>query len=220
MHQLPNNCAQSSAIPHLSTASHKDSSIICLVDRFNFSANTMTSSSSPSSIKPSTFSCVGELLRLLPESTDVRSHTRQAIIATNSERYHIRNDDDDDNDNGESVHLGGPDNRIVQKQQQHKQEHTSHTTYDGAAGGGLNFTYSSHGTRFVFLSVACFGSLFDTFTCNACNTSDYTVQGRLQHDINGGKRCKSAMLWFIVNDGGRQQWEALLQHLVCVHCCC
>ena len=220
MHQLPSNFAQSSAIPHLSTANHKDSSIICLVDRLNFSANTMTSSSSPSSIKPSTSSCVGELLRLLPESTDVRSHARQAITETNSERYHIRNDDDDDDDDGESVHLGGSDNRIVQKQQQHKQEQTSHTTYNGAAGGGLNCTYSSHGTRFVFLSVASFGSLFDTLAFNAFNTSDYTVQGRLQHDINGGKRCKSAMLWFLVNDGGRQQWEALLQHLVCVHCCC
>jgi hypothetical protein len=150
MHQLPNNFAQSSAIPHLSTANHKDSSIICLVDRLNFSANTMTSSSSPSSIKPSTSSCVGELLRLLPESSDVRSHARQAIIATNSEHYHIRNDDDDDDDDGGSVHLGGSDNRIVQKQQQHKQEQT----YDGAAGGGLNFTYSSHGTRLhSFLSL-------------------------------------------------------------------
>ena len=220
MQQLPNDSAQSSAIAHLSSANHKESSIICLVDRLNVSANTVTSSSSPSSIKPSTTSCAGELLRLLPESADVRSHTRQAIIATNSECYHIRNDDDVDNDDDESGHHDGPDNRIVQKQQQHKQEQTSRTTLDNAAGGGLNFTHSSQGTRFVFLTASCFGYVFNNFACNTCNTSNCTVQGRLQYDINGGKRCKSAMLWFLVNDGGKQQWEALLQHLVCMRCCC
>jgi hypothetical protein len=157
VHQLLNDSAQSSGMAHLSSENHKESSIICLVDRLNIAANAVTSSSSPSSAKPSTTSCVGELLRLLPESADVRSHTRQAIIATNSECYHIRDDDDVDNNDDESGHQVGPDYRIVQKQQQQKQEQTSHTTFDTAAGGGLNFTYSTQGTVLYSLQSLALG---------------------------------------------------------------